>query len=182
MTEKIDFAIANYKVMSAVVKKAQTLTLQDKKYISEFNLPILGKKFKDYKNDISAYFDSLNDIILEYAFLELSASFEASIVEKIKLASGEITKLAKDNFNDSLPFVGYEERFIKNENDIGSLNKILDLLENKISSELFNELKIIVKYRDKLAHGKRFHEEIFLDSIEDTYKTMIQILDELNYA
>jgi len=179
MTEKIDLAIANYKVVSAITKKAHSLTLQDKKYVSEFNLPFLGKKYANYKSDIDSYFDSLSDILLEYSYLELSASFEATIIEKIKLASGEIYKNAKENFDNNLPFVGYEERFVKNENDIGSLNKILDLLENKISPELYAELKKIVKYRDKLAHGKRFHEEISLDSIEETHKIMSKILEEL---
>lgn len=126
MTEKLDIAIANYKVVNAIAKKAQTLTLQDKKYVSEFNLPILGKKFTDYRNDINTYFDSLNDIVLEYAYLELFASFEATVIEKIKLASGGIVKVSKEKYDHTLPFVGYEERFVKNENDIGSLNKISD--------------------------------------------------------
>ena len=179
MTEKLDIAIANYKVINAIAKKAQALTLQDKKYVAEFNLPILGKKFTDYKNDINTYFDSLTDIVLEYAFLELFASFEATVIEKIRLASGEIIKVAEENYENHLPFVGYQERFVKNENDLGSLNKILDLLENKISPELHLELKTIVKYRDKLAHGKRFHEDVILSSIEDTYSVMTKILEEL---
>lgn len=179
MTEKLDLAITNYRVVSAITKKAQTLTLSDKKYVSEFNLPLLGKKFKDYDNDIKTYFDNLNDVILEYTYLELFAGFEATVIEKIKLASGEMTKTIKDNYDSDFPFVSFEDRFVKNVNDLSSLNKILDLLENKISDELFKELKFIVKYRDKLAHGKRFNEEIVLNSIEDTYKTMTQILEEL---
>ena len=142
-------------------------------------MPILGKKITDYKNDIKTYFDSLNDIVLENAYLELFASFEATVVEKIKLASGEIVKVSKEKYDSALPFVGYEERFVKNENDLGSLNKILDLLENKISTELHTELKTIVKYRDKLAHGKRFHNKVILDSIEDTHSVMIKILNEI---
>lgn len=179
MKERLDKAINNYNVVISISKKAQTLTKQDKKYIAEFNLPILGKKFKNYNNEIDDYFDKLSDIILEYSFLELFVSFEAIVIEKIKLASGEMKKTLNANYNGSFPFVSYEERFVKNEDDLSSLNKILNLLENKIDSKLYERLKIIVKYRDKLAHGKRFNEDIVLESIEDTKKIMEQILEEI---
>ena len=55
MTEKIDAAISNYRVMSAINRKAKMLTLSDKKYVAEFNLPFLGKKFKDYNLEIATY-------------------------------------------------------------------------------------------------------------------------------
>ena len=179
MKERLDTAINNYNVVISISKKAQTLTKQDKKYVAEFNLPILGKKFKNYHNEIDEYFDNLSDIILEYSFLELFASFEAIIIEKIKLASGEMKKTLNTNYDGSFPFISYEERFVKNEDDLSSLNKILKLLENKIDNELFKKLKIIVKYRDKLAHGKRFNDDIVLESIEETKKIMEQILDEI---
>ncbi|MCD4795386.1 MAG: hypothetical protein K8R54_19295 [Bacteroidales bacterium] len=179
MSDKLDFAFSNYKVISSFTKKAKALTLKDKKYVSEFNLPIFGKKFKNYNKDIDEYFDSINDTILEYAYLELFANFEAIVIEKIKLASGGMIKAIKENYDSSLPFVSYEKRFVKSINDLGGLNKILDLLRNKISSELFSELETIVKYRNRLAHGKRFNENIVLNSIEDSYKTMRKILKEL---
>ena len=47
MTEKLNVAVNNYKVVISIAKKAQKLTKSDKKYISEFNLPILGKKSKN---------------------------------------------------------------------------------------------------------------------------------------
>jgi len=179
MEDKLDKAVNNYNVVISISKKAQILTKQDKKYVSEFNLPILGKKFKDYHNEIDKYFDKLGDIILEYSFLELFASFEAIVIEKIKLASGEMKKTINSNYNGSLPFNSYEERFVKNENELSSLNKILNLLENKIDNTLYEKLKIIVKYRDRLAHGKRFNEDIVLESIDETKKIMEQILEEI---
>jgi hypothetical protein len=179
MKERLDAAINNYNVVISISKKAQTLTKQDKKYVSEFNLPILGKKFKNYQNDIDEYFDSLGDVILEYAYLELFASFEAIVIEKIKLASGEMTRTLKANYSGSVPFISFEDRFVKNDDDFSSLNKILNLLENKIDAGLFEELKKMVKYRDKLAHGKRFHEDIVLESIEESKKIMEQILNEI---
>jgi len=179
MEERLNKAVDNYNVVISISKKAQTLTKQDKKYVSEFNLPILGKKFKDYHAEIDEYFDKLSDIILEYSFLELFASFEAIVIEKIKLASGEMKKTLNSNYNTSFPFNSYEERFVKNEDDLSSLNKILNLLENKIDNNLYDKLKIIVKYRDRLAHGKRFNEDIVLESIDETKKIMEQILDEI---
>ena len=179
MTEKLDLAISNYKVISAITKKAQTLTLSNDKYVSEFNLPDFSKNYKNSKNEIETYFDNLNDRILEYAYLELFAGFEATVIEKIKLASGEMSKTIKENYNNSFPFVNYEKKFVKNADDLSSLNKILDLLKNKINDKLYEGLEDIVKYRDKLAHGKRFHENVALDSIESTYDIMIEILDEI---
>ena len=179
MEERLNKAVDNYNVVISISKKAQTLTKQDKKYVSEFNLPILGKKFKDSHAEIDEYFDKLSDIILEYSFLELFASFEAIVIEKIKLASGEMKKTLNSNYNTSFPFNSYEECFVKNEDDLSSLNKILNLLENKIDNNLYYKLKIIVKYRDRLAHGKRFNEDIVLESIDETKKIMEQILDEI---
>jgi uncharacterized protein YutE (UPF0331/DUF86 family) len=68
---------------------------------------------------------------------------------------------------------------VKNTDDIGSLNKIQELLESKIDATLYHELKAMVKYRDKLAHGKRFHSGVVLYSIEDTQRVMLQILEEI---
>ncbi len=179
MSEKLELALSNYRVVSSITNKAKTLTLSNKKYISEFKLPLPGKKSTNDINEINKYFDSLNDTILEHSYLELFASFEAILIKKIKLASGEMTKNIEDNYYNLLPFVSYGDRFVKNIDDFSSLNKILNLLENKISKSLFLKFKTLVKYRDRLAHGKSFHEGVVLDSIEDTHKIMAQILEEI---
>ncbi len=125
------------------------------------------------------YYDELHDTLLEYAYVELFACFEATVIEHINLASGEMERIIKSNYSSPFPFVSYEDKFVKKKDDIGSLNKIVDLLSGKIPEALFSDLKEFVKYRDKLAHGKRFHEDLVLKSIEETYKIMVQILEEI---
>lgn len=179
MIDRLNEPIDNYKVITSISKKALDLTKQNSKYISEFNLPILGTKSKNQLRDIETYFDTLSDRVLEYAYLELFATFEAIVIEKITNASGNMKATLKDNYNGS-DFLNFEDRFVKNADDLGSLNKILSLLKNKIASENFEKLEEIVKYRDKLAHGKRFHNDVVLDRIEDTRDVMKAILEEIN--
>jgi hypothetical protein len=169
-----------YKALTKICNKAKDLAESNSKYINDFGLPIIGKtKDKRYKKDIQEYFDSLHQSILENFYIELIASFEANVIEKIKLSSEEMRVNIKNNYPNHLPFQSYENKFVKNEGDLSSLNKILYLLEEKIDSDRHEQLKTVVKFRDKLAHGKRFHKDILLDSIEDTHILLEKILDEI---
>lgn len=179
MKERLNEAVNHYRVMVSISKKAQELAKQNKKYISEFNLPIYGKKVPDTSLAIDEYFDHLSDVFLEHAYMELFATFEAILIEKVQLASGEMSRTLKAKYGGAVPFISYEDRFVKTTKDIGSLNKILELLESKIDARLFSELETIVKYRDKLAHGKRFHSHVSLYSIEDTHKVMLEVLEKI---
>jgi hypothetical protein len=178
MIDILNEPIDNYKVITSITKKALDLTKQNQKYISEFNLPILGKKSSNKTKELELYFDALNDQILEYAYLELFAKFESIVIEKISNASGNMKSTLKEHYSRS-EFTNFEDRFVKSTTDYSSLNKILNLLENKIVTANFEKLKEIVKYRDKLAHGKRFNNEIVLNRIEDTRDVMIAILEEI---
>jgi len=177
MHQNLESIVANYHVVQSICSKALALTLQNDRYISDFKLPNFWEKSsKDKVGKIQQYFDHLNDSILENFYLELFACFEATVLEKVKLASGEMSKILKKNYKGAFPFVSYEDRFVKNIDDMSGLNKILDLLKDKIPSDLFKGLEEIVKYRNKLAHGKRFHENINLNSLEDTHKIMREII------
>ncbi len=173
--------VQTYKALTKICLKARELTETNSKYVKEFGLPILGKtRSKDYKKDIQEYFDSLHQSILENFFLELFASFEARVIEKIGLAAGEMKASIKKNYRSNLPFQNFEDKFVKNENDLSSLNKILELLNGKIDLYRYDQLKKVVRFRDKLAHGKRFHENVLLDSIEDTHRLLNEVLDEIS--
>ncbi len=180
MIDRLDKPIDNYKVIISISKKALDLTKQNpKKYISEFNLPVFGKRIKDKTKDIEIYFDTLSDRILEYAYLELFATFEAIVIEKITNASGNMKSTLKENYKGT-DFSNFEDKFVKNAYDFSSLNKIVELLKGKISKENHKKLVEIVKYRDKLAHGKRFHYDVVLDRIEDTRDVMKVILEDIS--
>jgi len=69
--------------------------------------------------------------------LELFAGFEASVIDKIELTSGEMSKIIRNNYDRKMPFQNYEDRFVKNKDDFSSLNRIKDLLENKIDNTLY---------------------------------------------
>ena len=97
----------------------------------------------------------------------------------MRCGTGEMRTNIKDNYQTHLPFQNYEDKFVKNVDDLSSLNKILDLLEDNIEDVKHEELKNVVKFRDKLAHGKRFHEDVLLDSIEDTHRLLEEILNEI---
>ncbi len=109
MTERLEQTLTNYKAIRAICNKAFVLTNANQKYVNEFSLPILGKKTADYTKDVQDYFDNLQDRLLENFYLELFAGFEATIIEKVGLASGEMTKTLKQNYNPTLPFQTYED-------------------------------------------------------------------------
>jgi hypothetical protein len=179
MNDKVNKPLETYRVLTSITRKAQQLSKQDQKYITEFNLPISSKKVKNKTQVIDSYFDKLNEQVLEYTFLELFANFEAVVLEKISNASGNMSSILSERYEYS-EFNSFTGRFIKTEKDFGSLNRILILLENKISADLYADLKNMVKYRDRLAHGKRFNHEIILDNLEESRNVLTKILEEIS--
>ncbi len=178
MSEKLNQTLETYKVLSVISQKAHRLSRQNPKYITEFNLPIAWKKSKNPAQVIDTYFDKLNGQILEYAFLELLSKFEAIVIDKIKNASGNMKQTLSINY-ELYDFRSCTDRFVKTADDFSSLNRIVLLLENKISPELFASLKEMVKYRDRLAHGKRFNNEIILNNLEESIEVLNEILNEI---
>jgi hypothetical protein len=62
---------------------------------------------------------------------------------------------------------------------MASINPDKYVVDYKIPEDLQNELTEIIKYRDKLAHGKRFHEKLKPTKLEDVLLTLENILDEI---
>ena len=79
----------------------------------------------------------------------------------------------------NIPILAKNNNNTKKEIDIGALNKIKNLLADKISPNLFENFCEIVRFRDKLAHGKRFHQNVVLLNIEETKEIMTIILKEI---
>lgn len=121
----------------------------------QISLPDFGKApKKDRIKSINAYFDSMEELAAEIFFLELVTRFEAKIFELSKNASGDAKEIIKkqykkDQYRDAI------DRFVKNNEDIRSLSGVEKILKGTIPEFLHNNLRLIIEYRDHLAHGKR---------------------------
>lgn len=171
MHPELDTCLKKYKVMLKLCAVSQQRS-HDTTFISRIEIPIVGKK--EVRRSVEIYFDEMQDAIEESAHIALVSTFEAVIYEKLRHASGKMKVSLKDNYQDHEPFSLASERFVKDHEVLDSLNKIRDVLKDKIPSELEKKLSEVISYRHRLAHGKRFGEETSL-----TLENVAGVLDEV---
>ncbi|MCP4349089.1 MAG: hypothetical protein GY795_26715 [Desulfobacterales bacterium] len=141
------------------------------------------KKKEDIVND---YFDSLNQKITDHCVMDIIATFEEIVFDRIDNAYGDIKRIVTDEYKkryskkEPAPFYISASLFIKNRGDIYNLSGVKKLLENRISKELFEQLTEIIEHRNWLSHGKR--RDVGSEStlnINDIYAILAEILDEI---
>jgi hypothetical protein len=180
MSSELKDSIETYQSLKVICLAAKKMaSINPDKYVVDYKLPLKGKKDKNRKEDINKFFDKIQDKLLENFFLDLVASFERVIFIKLDNASGNMKKILKKEYPSSLPFSRQSDNLVKDRDSIKNLNNIKDILKNKIPEGLQSELTEIIKYRDKLAHGKRFHEKLKPTKLEDVLLTLENILDEI---
>jgi len=180
MSSELKDSMETYHSMKEICLAAKKMaSINPGKYVVDYKLPLKGKKSKSRKEEINKFFDKIQDKLLENFFLDLVSSFERVIFIKLDNASGNMKKILKNEYPSKLPFSRQTDNLVKDRDSIKNLNNIRDILKNKIPEELQNELTEIIKYRDKLAHGKRFHEKLRPTKLEDVLLTLENILDEI---
>lgn len=174
-----------YMCLKRICEKAQERA-SDKasgaKFIQQIGLPVMGEKVK-HQSDIHVkeYFDEeILQSILDYAFLEIVATFEKMFFLKIDNASGEIRRVVKDYYLASAPLSSLSRSFIKDKDDISSIAGIEKLLDGKIPEGLSGKLSAIREHRNWIAHGKRSIGKSSTMTIQEVHDILQEIWETVS--
>lgn len=149
------------------------------KFLETINFPFISSiKTKKKQNSISLIFNNLLDIVTETSILNIISGFEKQVFKKIQESSIKVKDIV--NKNDQIEYAMYRFRsgFVKNSDDIFNLtgfNKFLDS-----HTELKNQLKEIILFRNYLAHGKRNNvgepSNMTIEQITETLDNILELL------
>ena len=144
------------------------------------------KKIKGKRDIIDDYFDSLYQRITEHYIIELIATFEQIIFDRLDNAYGEISSILSAEYtkrrknNKPTPLYLCTNSFIKNKENIRNLGGASKILENKISQESLDDLNEIIKYRNWFSHGKREVGEESILTFEEINQRFLTIINEID--
>ena len=132
-----------------------------------------AQKKKKRESIIKGYFDGVQKDIEDNAILNLVATFEKLIFNKIPAATNNSKQILASNYVFNDPFSSSIQSFVKTHEDINNISGVLSILSGNISVTLENKLREIIEYRNRIAHGKRFGKESLLSVSE-----ILEKLDE----
>ncbi|MGO9569833.1 MAG: hypothetical protein ACLP5H_20055 [Desulfomonilaceae bacterium] len=146
-----------------------------------------GKTYGDpeyTRESLKDLFDKAAPTLYEVCFLDLVRVFEQIVFDLIDTASGEIRRAIKRSRKEKYPFYLCAENFVKivrvrEGGDISNLRDVEKILEGAISPDLQKKLANIVKYRNWLAHGKRFKDEKDQPPFPGEIPQVLEILEEV---
>jgi RiboL-PSP-HEPN len=133
--------------------------------LSSFNTkPSAGAKLK-----MDAMYQSIEELIV----IGLVSDFERIIFDRVDNASGEIARIVKQKY-ESKPFNDFSVDFVKTAKDIDKLSVVKKIIDPKLPKELSDKFREVIEFRNRLAHGKRFGEQLLL-----SFDEIAQILDDV---
>lgn len=164
-----------YLVQIDLATKAKDRALSDKtnKYILDLGLSIVGAKKKNRDDAIKEYFDNMQKILEDNVIVNMVAVFERLTFESLNLATDNARKVLKENYREDKPFSSSVAALVKTKDDINNLSGIHSLATGSMTTSLAKDLKEIIEYRNRVAHGKRFGNET-----TKTVKDVLEVLDE----
>jgi uncharacterized protein (UPF0210 family) len=155
---------------------AKTRALSDKNnhYLLKLGLDIVGLKKGKREYVITTYFDDMQRMIVDNTVLNLVAIFEKEAFASAAQASKGAKVLVDTHYDEDYPYAASIENFIKTpDKDINKLAILHEIADGCMTRSLSSDLKEIIKYRNRVAHGKRFGEEI-----GKTVKEIMETLDQ----
>lgn len=158
--------------------KAKERAIADKtdKYLRELGLDIVGKKKKQREDMIKEYFDRVQKDLEDNTILNLVATFEKLIFNDIPTAINNSKEILDTHYNNQDPFSASIKSFVKSTQDINAVSAIQGILSGHISTSLGNNLKEIIDYRNRIAHGKRFGKESQI-TVSETLERLDEVLE-----
>lgn len=158
-----------------IATKAKDRALSDKtdKYLRGLGLSIVGAKKKNRDDAIKEYFDGMQKILEDNAIVNLVAVFEKVTFDSLNLATDDAKRLLDANYDEDMPFSSCITALVKTKDDVNNLSGLHSLASGTMSTSLAKDLKDIIEYRNRVAHGKRFGREI-----GKTVKDVLETLDE----
>jgi hypothetical protein len=177
MSKILENPINTYNALVEICELAKAMSLKNPdKYVGRFKLPIGAEKSKDVKRDIKEYFDGLQKQLENTFFLNLVATFESVVFDKVNNASGEMKKTLREEYEDEKPFSKFSGEFVKSPDDIRGLGTIREIVSRKLTKKLKDDISGIIKYRDHLAHGERFNPKYTFAKLEDVQYVLEKVL------
>ncbi|MEM7107895.1 MAG: hypothetical protein AAF519_06690 [Bacteroidota bacterium] len=139
----------------AIYVQTQAYTRYDDNFLNTIGFPFVGEIQKERKQFINDKMDTLIIAMNELIILGLIADFEKFVFDRVKNASGEISKIVSSEYKLD-PFKKFSDSFVKTAEDIDKLTTIRSMVSTKLSHQLSTKFGQIIDYRNRLAHGKRF--------------------------
>ncbi len=139
---------------------------------------IIGLPKKNRENLIKEYFDKIQKDIEENTILNLVATFEKLIFNKIPPTIHHSKQLLSSNYSDQSPFSSSITSFVKDSRDINNISAIQAILTGSISVTLERKLKEIIDQRNRIAHGKRFGQESDL-TVNETIEKLDEVMENI---
>jgi hypothetical protein len=171
-----------YELLFNLCANAKMRSLSDKSdnYMRKLGLDIVGKKkIKKKRNSlINEYFDVLQKDLEDSAVLNLVAVFESIAFNNIPSVVDKSKKKLSSHYIQSDPFSSSVKSFVKSTQDIKNISTIVDILSGNIPISLENDLKKIIDYRNRIAHGKRFGSTSDL-SVRATIEKLDEVLESV---
>ncbi len=145
------------------------------------------RKIKDESHIVDDYFDLLYAEVTELYILDIIATFERIVFQKIDNAYGEIKNIVTTEYDKRhskkhrpAPLYHSAASFIKDKEDVHSLSGARKILENQITEESSEDLREIIDYRNWLSHGKRRNVgRASTLKIEEIKEILMRIIDEI---
>lgn len=140
----------------------------------------VGRKASSDREFAGDLFDDLLPTLDELCFLELIRVFEKLLFERLTNAAGDIRKVVKEE-RESGPFQICSSGLIRDQDDVRNLGALARIMGGTISAALQNDLRRIVDYRDRLAHGKRFGQDPAVPmSMDDVVEILERVLARID--
>jgi len=167
-----------YNTLLTLCINAKERAVADKtdKYLRGLGLDIVGKKKKQREDSIKEYFDRVQKDLEDNTILNLVATFEKLIFNDIPTAINNSKELLNANYRNQDPFSSSIKSFVKDTQDINAVSAIQGILLGNISTSLGNNLKEIIDYRNRIAHGKRFGKESQI-TVSETLERLDEVLE-----
>ena len=159
--------VAIKNAISYVQKETSKRT--DDGFLKTIGFPYIGKLSKDRKQFIGSKMDLMLQSVDDLIVICLVSDFEKIVFDRVDNASGEIIKITKQRYNKQ-PFKEFSTDFIKTLKDIDKLSIVKAIISPKLPKELEKRFAEIIKFRNRLAHGKRFGEQSLM-SFDDITQT-----------
>ncbi len=177
--EALDDILHAYNAMKEICNAAKNRIHANQH--NDFAKKIIPSKFLS-KGKADTYFDSLEKKVEEHFIMDIVATFERVVFDRIGTACGEIENIVKDECNQrekngaAFPLYESAPNFIKDKEDINNLSGIKNLL--KIPRK--KKLEEIINHRNWISHGKRAGVGKSSNSrIQDMHKELTDILNQI---
>lgn len=173
MSDELSDCLRRYHLLQQIRSQSRTRVLAQP--AGEYSRSLLGNEKID-GGRINQIFDDADEALRDLFIVELVATFERVIFGLAGTAIGEFRR-AVDLVPERTPFYEFRARFIFTAESIGNLGGMREILKDLCVN--FDRIRVIVEYRDWVAHGKRFARKPSISSVADAHDDLQVALHQI---